>query len=352
MSYSFGKNFKVTVFGESHQKAVGVVIEGLPSGYVYPQQMIEQQLKRRAPGQKGTTQRLEKDEPQVLCGLYQDTFTGSALTAIFENGDTRSQDYPKMFRPSHSDYPAYIKYKGFNDARGGGQFSARLTLPLVYAGAIAKDLLAQCHIHVAAHLTQVGALTFDKYNPCEKIASHQETEIPKEVFTYLDTLEGDSVGAKIECLVDGLPVGIGEPLFDSVESRLSHLLFSVPGVKGVMFGDAIQMPESLGSQMNDCYDENLKTTTNHNGGILGGLTTGMPLVFETYLKPTASIAKPQLSYDAVSQSIKEIQIKGRHDRCIGLRALPIIEACGALVIYDLLLETYGNFENLKEIMYE
>lgn len=348
MSNSFGQKFKITVFGESHQKAVGVVIEGLPSGYAYPTKIIEQQLKLRAPGQKGTTSRIEADVPQVLCGIKDDVFTGSVLTAIFPNTNIRSNDYPMMFRPSHSDYPAYVRYNGFNDHSGGGQFSARLTLPLVYAGAIAKALLEECGIHIATHLTQVGALSFPRYDACIFKKDDFIYSIPKEVYTYLDTLKDDSCGAKIECAIYGMPVGIGEPLYDSVESRLSHLLFGIPGLKGIMFGDALAMSGSFGSMMNDCYDENLHTTTNHNGGILGGLTNGMPIIFETYFKPTASIGKIQHSYDVVTKKVQDIQIKGRHDPCIGIRALPIIDACASIVMYDLLLERYGSYEVIKE----
>lgn len=347
MSFSFGKKLVITTFGESHQKAVGITIEGLPAGAMYPHHLIEDELKKRAPGQKGTTPRKEADRPQVLCGVLEDCFTGSALTAIFENNNTRSQDYPLMFRPSHSDYPAFVKYEGHNDRRGGGQFSGRLTLPLVYAGAIVQSLLETCHITIQTHLTGVGPLKFPRYDGLSPV----EEEISSVVYDYLEKLNGDSVGAKIECIITGVPCGIGEPLYDSIESRLSHLLFSVPGLKGVVFGDALDMAKGFGSEMNDIYykeNDKIKTKTNHNGGILGGISTGMPIVFETYFKPTSSIGIAQETYDPQTDAQGLLEIHGRHDPCIGLRALPVIKAVSALVIYDLLLERYGSYTQLLE----
>lgn len=347
MSYSFGKKLVITTFGESHQKAIGITIEGLPAGALYPEEKISEELRKRAPGQKGTTPRKETDEPHVLCGVLENTFTGSALTAIFENNNTRSKDYPFMFRPGHSDYPAYVKYEGHNDRRGGGQFSARLTLPLVYAGAIVQSLLDTCNIQIACHLTGVGPLHFSKFNGFEEI----DESIPDEVYDYLGKLNGDSVGAKIECVISGVHAGLGEPLYDSIESRLSHLLFSVPGLKGVTFGDAIEMARGFGSEMNDVYYKEgdiLKTKTNHNGGVLGGISNGMPIVFECYLKPTSSIALAQETYDPNTDEVGILEIKGRHDPCIGIRAMPIIKACAALVIYDLLLERYGSYRHILE----
>lgn len=347
MSYSIGNKLKITTFGESHQKAVGITIEGLPAGASYPTTLIENELKKRAPGQKGTTPRQETDQPHVLCGVYEDCFTGSALTAIFENNNIRSQDYPLMFRPSHSDYPAYVKYDGYNDRRGGGQFSGRLTLPLVYAGAIVQSLLETCHISIHCHLTGVGPLKFPRYSG---FGTFDEC-IPEEVYAYLGKLNGDSVGAKIECAITGVPCGIGEPLYDSIESKLSHLLFSVPGLKGVVFGDALEMASGFGSEMNDLYykeGQEIKTKTNHNGGILGGISTGMPIVFETYFKPTSSIGLMQETYDPNTEEMGLLEIHGRHDPCIGIRALPVIKAVSAIVIYDLLLERYGSYRQILE----
>ena len=347
MSYSFGKKFIITTFGESHQKAVGITIEGLPAGAFYPEETISRELAKRAPGQKGTTQRKEADIPNVLCGVLDGVFTGSALTATFENSNVRSKDYPFMFRPSHSDYPAYVKYEGHNDRRGGGQFSARLTLPIVYAGAIAQSLLETLNISIHCHLTGVGPLRFSRYQDFD----HLDDEIPEEVYAYLSKLNGDSVGAKIECAILGVPCGIGEPLYDSIESKLSHLLFSIPGLKGVTFGDAIEMAKGFGSEMNDTYykeNDSLKTTTNHNGGILGGISTGMPIIFETYLKPTSSIGIAQTTYDPQTDEMGTLEIHGRHDPCIGIRAIPIVQAVSAIVIYDLLMEKYGTYRNALE----
>lgn len=344
MSYHFGKQFSLTVFGESHQEAVGAVIAGLPAGYPYPESHILTALKKRAPGQRGTTGRQETDQPHVLCGLLNGRFTGSALAVIFPNQNTRQEDYPLMFRPSHSDYPAQLRYHGYQDRRGGGQFSGRLTLPLVYAGAIAENLLAQCGITIHVHLTQVGSLKMARYDfAAEKPI--QDLEPDETVYAYLEQLQGDSVGARIECAIIGVPGGLGEPFFDSIESRLSHLLFSIPGLKGVLFGDAEEMALRHGSEMNDLYikqGDRLVTTSNHNGGILGGLSTGMPIVFETIFKPTASIALAQHTYDPLTDQQGCLKIKGRHDPCIGIRALPVVKAAAAIVLYDLFLERYGS----------
>lgn len=348
MSYQFGSQLRLTIFGESHQPAIGVVIDGLPAGMCYPQKRITKQLARRAPGQHGTTQRKESDYPTILCGLKEDRLTGSALTAIFANQDTRATDYPLRYRPSHSDFPADVRYHGFQDWRGGGQFSGRLTLPLVFAGAFAQELLEAAGIAVAAHLIAVGKRTFARYDP---MAPAMTTDIPPEVYEDLSHLNGDSIGASIECAITGVPVGVGEPFFDSVESCLAHLLFSVPGIKGVLFGDALKMVQAKGSEMNDCYDENIHPMTNHNGGILGGLTTGMPIIFECCMKPTPSIALAQNTYDRQTRRVSPMSIHGRHDPCIALRALPVIEASAAIVILDLLWERYGKEISLKEAIY-
>lgn len=351
MSYHYGTKLVISLFGESHQEAVGAVIEGLPAGGLYPKELVNREIRKRAPGQRGTTTRVEQDEPKILCGLLEGRYTGSALSVIFKNQNHKSKDYPLMYRPSHSDYPAQLRYQGYQDRRGGGQFSGRLTLPLVFAGALCQSLLEACGIEIHTHLTQVGALSFERYTKFSSEELKVKDAIDEKVYEYLDDLGKDSVGARIECAIMHVPGGIGEPLFDSVESRLSHLLFSIPGLKGVLFGDALMMSCLKGSEMNDCYaleGKTLKTTSNHNGGILGGLSTGMPIVFECLFKPTPSIGLAQKTYDPLTKQMGTLEIRGRHDPCIGIRALPVVKACAAIVIYDLLLERYGSDQKIRE----
>ncbi len=319
MSFRFGHDYAVTIFGESHQKAVGVTIEGLPCGEIYPEAFVLSCLKARQGGKKGTTPRKEKDIPEILCGLKDQRFDGSALTAIFPNEDIR--DDSPMVRPGHADYPAMVRYRGYQDARGGGMFSGRLTLPLTFAGVLAESFLKDMGITITTVIVEAGNW---REGPIED---------------YLESLNGDSCGAKLKTTITGLPAGIGEPFFDGAEALLSHLIFSIPGVKGILFGDALDMPASFGSVMNDCYKEDMSTVTNHQGGLAGGLTNGMPVYFETIFKPTASIALPQKTYDPVAKKMVTLEIGGRHDPCIGLRAVPVVSACCGMVFYDLILRS-------------
>ncbi len=356
MSSVIGNKIKLSVFGESHGKAIGCVIDSLPAGVKLDMEKIYLDMSRRAPGKdKTATPRLEKDIPVIISGVLEGVTTGAPLAMIIENTNTKSGDYSDIAttpRPSHSDYPAYVKYGGNNDIRGGGHFSGRLTAPLVFAGAVAKQVLEQKGITVGAHISKIGkaadehfdmnnidkelleSLTskaFSVISPDAEIAMRNEIECAR--------LSLDSVGGEIECAVIGLPVGAGSNMFSSVEGELSKILFGVPAVKGVEFGAGFDFCEMLGSQANDAYcieEGKVKTVTNNNGGVLGGMTTGAPLVFRVAIKPTPSIAKPQKSVDLNTMEEKTLEIKGRHDPCIVPRAVAVIESAAAFALLDIL----------------
>lgn len=359
MGYSFGKNFKITVFGESHGASIGVVIEGIPAGHQLNEERIRLEMNRRRPGSsRVTTSRKEKDKVIIESGYFNNHTTGSALCGRIENTNKKSKDYSQLkdiMRPSHSDYPGHIKYKGFQDYRGGGQFSGRLTAPIVFAGAIAKEILAQKGIYIGAHIKSIGAIN-DRRFSCDDL----EVEVLKRLKNqHIPTLDPDkgrkmeseilkykkeenSIGGIVESAIINMPVGVGEPLFDSFESHLSHLLFSIPGVKGVSFGAGFNIAEMSGKEANDEYYVNdsrkIGTKTNHNGGILGGLTTGMPVVFQVAFKPTPSIGLSQKTVNIKEHEPTVLKIEGRHDPCIVPRALVVVEAASAIVALDLLLE--------------
>lgn len=361
MSSNMGKIVKVTLFGESHGPAVGVVIEGLAPNVKLDLERIEKRLRQRRPGQSDlTTGRNEQDRFEILSGAYDGKTSGTPLTAIFPNTDRKSEDYEvtkKVFRPGHADYTGYVKSAGANDPRGGGHFSARLTAPLVFAGAIAEQLLEEKGIKIAGHISRIGKAQsgrlseFSSYNeilealddaPYNIMANHVKALLA-EVEAVRD--EKDSVGATVEVAVFGLPIGLGSPFFDTVESRLSYGIFSIPAVKGVSFGDGFDFAKKKGSEVIDAFvmdhQGHVKTNANHNGGINGGITNGMPLLMTCVFKPTASIGKPQetLDFDAGKKTL--LEIKGRHDPCVALRAVPIVKAVTALVILDLLMVEYG-----------
>ncbi|RXZ27543.1 chorismate synthase [Fusobacterium necrophorum] len=316
---SWGKILQLSIFGESHGSTVGITISGLLPGITLPMESIKEDLAKRAPGQKLTSPRKEKDEFEIISGIFHGKTTGAPLTVIFRNTNIQSKDYElhkKIPRPGHADFPAQIKYRGFQDIRGGGHFSGRLTAPLVFAGAIAKKYLEEKKIQITSRLLEKESL--------EKI-------LPQLI------KEGDSIGASISCQVRGLPIGIGTPFFDSLESSIAHLAFSIPGVKGIEFGLGFDFIGKRGSEVNDEYrmeDEKIITTTNYNGGILGGLSNGMPVEFRVVFKPTASIFKVQQSVNLEKQENTELQIQGRHDPCIALRAQIVVEAVAALAILD------------------
>lgn len=358
MSGVWGRNITYSIFGESHGKAIGISIDGLPPGIKLDLDYIKFQMKRRAPGRSDlSTQRNEKDEFEFISGYYNERTTGTPLCAIIWNLDQNSKDYTQMKytpRPSHADYTGNIKYNGFNDYRGGGHFSGRLTAPLVLAGAIAKQILYEKEIVIGVHINQIGNIvdtSFNKVNvECDLLKKlslksfpvlNEEKGIQMKELILSAKNELDSVGGVLEAAVINLPAGLGEPFFDSIESVLSHLLFSIPAVKGVEFGEGFNMAAMKGSEANDeLYLEGkvVKGFSNNNGGVLGGISNGMPLIFRTVFKPTPSIGKKQRTVDLNSYKNVELEIKGRHDPCILQRAVPVVEAVTAIAILDFLYD--------------
>ena len=321
---SFGRLFRVTIYGESHQQAIGVVIDGVKPGTKFDEALLLNDLERRKAGAIGTTKRVEPDVPIITSGIYNGYTTGSPIHIMFENKNTKSTDYDNLLkqpRPGHADYTGFVKYQGYNDNRGGGHFSGRLTTTIVAAGSVAKMMLKGT---IESNLVQVGTL-----------------KDMKELDPYLKTVSEafDSVGGIIEIKVNGLEVGLGEPFFDSVESKISHILFSIPAVKGVEFGIGFKGIELKGSEFNDqITDETGKTKTNHNGGLNGGITNGNELVVRVFVKPASSIFLPQETFDFESKTIKTLKIEGRHDACIARRAVVVLENAVAIALADLMLE--------------
>lgn len=354
MGSVFGRKLKISLFGESHGNGIGVVIDGFPAGVCVDMQRITKEMNRRRPGGKLSTPRKEADEVEILSGVLDGHTTGAPIGAIIRNTNQHSTDYARHYdipRPSHSDYPASVKYSGNHDIRGGGHFSARITAPLVFAGALCQAYLLEKGIHVAAHLFSVGnflddsfsAITYENYEALKEkdfpVLNDAAGEAMKAAISDAKE-QGDSVGGIIECGIYGLSAGIGEPFFDSLESTLSHMIFSVPAVKGIEFGDGFAMATRFGSENNDCYalkDGKIVTKTNHAGGIAGGISTGMPVLFRAVLKPTASIYLPQKTLNVKTGEETELQIHGRHDPCVAVRGVPVVEAATAIAITDALL---------------
>lgn len=318
---SFGKIFRVSIFGESHGVSVGIVIDGCPPGIPLKMEDFEADLSRRKSGAKGTTPRKEADFPKVMSGVFNDFTTGAPITIMFENTNTRSGDYSQFRevpRPGHADFVASKKYKGFEDYRGGGHFSARLTTGLVAAGVIAKKIIDP--VQIKAELVEAGG----------------SPDIEKAIDKAIEI--GDTIGGVIECTATNMPVGLGEPYFDSAESMLAHIMFAVPATKGIEFGSGFAAARMLGSQHNDWFiDREGKTRTNHAGGINGGITNGNDLVFRVAIKPTSSTAKTQQTMNFKTGEITDFVVQGRHDTCVALRAPVIIEAATAIVLADLKL---------------
>ncbi|MGN0143997.1 MAG: chorismate synthase [Clostridium sp.] len=357
MSGMWGNKLKVSIFGESHGAGIGITIDGLPSGVEIDIDEVLKEMARRAPGKsKLSTARKEADKPEILSGFFEGRTTGTPLCAVIRNSDQHSKDYGKLkdlMRPGHADYPGFIRYNGFNDYRGGGHFSGRITAPLVFAGAICKQVLSSKGITIGSHVKSIGNIYdkgFDEVELTKELLDNLKAEeLPllcpeKEEVMRNTILEArsdlDSVGGTIECTVIGIDAGIGNPFFDSVESTLAHLMFSVPAVKGIEFGKGFVMSELRGSECNDEYyyeDGKVKTYTNNNGGITGGITNGMPILFKVGIKPTPSIAKKQRTIDISEKKDAELVIEGRHDPCIVQRAVPVIEAAAAIGILDLVL---------------
>ena len=357
MSGIHGERIKMTIFGESHGAAIGLVIDGLPPGMTLDLAMISQEMKRRAPGQNlMSTPRQEKDEFVIQSGVFEGKTTGTPLCALIANSDTRSGDYSLLkdvMRPGHADYSGKIKYHGFNDYRGGGHFSGRLTAPLVFIGALSKQILELQGIKVGAHIADIYGIKDSLFNPLGESAATLDSLKLKTMAVLADEQgkkmqdlilnvreQSDSVGGSIECMILGLPAGIGSPFFDSVESRLAHALFSVPAVKGLEFGAGFALTAMRGSEANDpLYLEEgvVRTKTNNNGGILGGITNGMPVVFKVGIKPTPSIGSQQTTVNLAKGENTTLQIAGRHDPCIVQRAVPVIEGVAAWIVLDMLL---------------
>lgn len=329
MSNTFGHYFRFTIWGQSHAPAIGVTMEGLPAGTAIDFDRLQRFMDRRAPGARGTTPRKEADRPEFVAGLVDGVTCGAPVTAIIYNQNVRRGDYDNLRhvpRPGHADYTAWVKYGDSRDHSGGGQFSGRLTAPLCIAGGICLQLLEEKGIRVEAKLIQVGPEKDpEKFMACIEAAAKA----------------GDSVGGIIECCVTGLPAGIGGPMFDGMENRISQAVFGIPGIKGIEFGSGFAGSAQYGSQNNDPFymeDGKVVTHTNAHGGILGGITSGMPIVFRVACKPTPSIAREQDSVDLANNQETKLSIHGRHDPCIALRAIPCVEAAAAAVIYDALLE--------------
>jgi len=358
MSSIIGKNITLSIFGESHGEAIGALIDGLPAGIAINSESIYAQMERRAPGRdKSATPRKEKDMPKILSGVLDGFTTGMPLCAMIENGDTRSADYSYLKdtpRPSHADYPASVKYGDHFDIRGSGHFSGRLTAPIVFAGAVCREILAQKGITVGGHILSIGNIEdtpFDKVT----VDSHLLKDLSLSSFGVIDSdkeaemrnliesvrLDGDSIGGQIEIAVTGLPAGIGEPMARGVESVISSALFSVPAVKGVEFGAGFDIACMRGSEANDRYVNDggkIATATNNNGGILGGITTGMPLIVRVAVKPTPSIAREQKTLNIKTLAEDSLVIKGRHDPCIVPRAVAVVEGAVCLALCDLMKE--------------
>ena len=354
MSSTYGEMIRLSIFGQSHGAAIGMTLDGVPAGLPVDPDQLQEFLNRRAPGQNDwSTPRREEDRPEFLSGILNGFTTGAPIAAIIRNTNTRSGDYSNLKncpRPGHADYTAQVKYGGFQDAAGGGHFSGRLTAPLCIAGGLCKQWLENEGVRIGAHIVQIGLMEGEYFrlkNPAlEQIRSDFPTLTSEAAETMRETIakakaQGESVGGIIECGIVGLPAGLGEPMFGGMESRIAQIVYGIPAVKSLEFGIGESYAVIPGSESNDDFTiENgeIKTKTNNCGGILGGITNGMPLVFSATFKPTPSIAKPQQTVNLETGEITTLQIKGRHDPCIVPRAVPVIEAAAAIAIFDAWLE--------------
>jgi chorismate synthase len=360
MSSTYGENLKLSIFGQSHGPAIGMTLDGIPAGLPVDADKLQSFLNRRAPGQNDwSTPRKEEDRPEFLGGILDGYTCGAPIAAVIYNKNTRSGDYENLKdcpRPGHADYTAQIKYGGFQDPAGGGHFSGRLTAPLCIAGGLCKQWLEEMGIHIGAHIfgiSDIGDDKFDLFNPQiheidaefpvlnKKRGKKMQWKI-KEAYE-----EGDSLGGLIQCAITGLPAGIGEPMFGGVESKIAQIVYGIPAVKALWFGEGVKAFYSKGSEFMDQYqseDGRVLTKGNNNGGILGGITNGMPVLFCVAIKPTPSIAKPQQTVNLQTGETTTIEIKGRHDPCIVPRAVPVVEAAAAIAIYDLIL---GNTQTTR-----
>ena len=333
MKNTIGNSLTVTLFGESHGKAIGAVLDGMPSGIKVDEEYIASQLTRRRPKDALSTPRQEKDEFSILSGVFEGRTTGTPICITIPNADTHSSDYGEMqykMRPSHADYTANCRYNGFQDYRGGGHFSGRITAALVAAGALIIPALNKKGIYVSTNILSIAGETVEEKRN-EKILAAKS--------------EGDSVGGVLETSITGVPAGVGEPWFDTVEGMISHAIFSVPAVKGIEFGLGFNFADKKGSEANDQMyvdGDSVKCYTNNNGGVMGGITNGMPIVFRTVIKPTPTISKEQKTVDISTMQNTTIAARGRHDPCIVHRASVVVESVAALVIADMLSAKYGT----------
>ncbi len=355
MSSIYGKNVRVSIFGQSHSAGIGVVIDGLPAGFAPDFEALSAFMQRRTPGQSIlSTARREADEYEILSGVVDGRTCGAPLAAVIKNTNMRPGDYPHFHvtpRPGHADYTAQVKYEGFQDKTGGGHFSGRLTAPLCFAGGIMKQMLEAQGVRIGAHIRRIANVDDDAFNP----VSPQLDSVRQGYLTVIDEaaahrmarviddarMDMDSVGGVIECAAVGLPAGVGDPMFDGLENKIAQVVFAIPAVKGLEFGSGFSCAAMRGSKHNDAFvmkDGEVATGTNHHGGILGGISSGMPVVFRVAFKPTASIFKPQNTVNLETMTEETIAIKGRHDPCVVPRAVPVVEAACAMAVYDALLD--------------
>ncbi len=362
MSSCWGQNIRISVFGQSHSASIGVVIDGLPAGFCIDMEELRAFMLRRAPGRsKLSTSRSEADKIEFVSGLAGNVLCGAPLCAMIRNTDVRPGDYSEFSdspRPGHADFTAEARYRGFQDASGGGHFSGRLTAPLCVAGGICLQILASGGIRIGAHIQSILSAQDRSFDPVnvseadlERLLSEPLTVIEAEAGAAMaEQIEkaaevGDSVGGIIECVVLGLPSGIGDPMFDGVENRIASIVFGIPAIKGIEFGSGFRSAHLRGSQNNDpfvMHSGAVRTTTNNHGGILGGITSGMPIIFRAAIKPTPSISLTQQTVSLKERRDTQLNIKGRHDPCIVPRAVPCIEAAAALAVCDLWLP--GNYK--------
>ncbi len=354
MSSTFGQHFKLSIFGQSHGEAIGVTLDGFPAGMSIDMAHLLGEMARRAPGQSAlTTARKEADAPEFLSGVLNGRTTGQPICAIIRNTNQRSRDYGDgidLVRPGHADYTGHVRYFGFEDWRGGGSFSGRLTAPIVLAGTLCSQWLDKQGVQIACHVQQLGQVqdaSFMDADPAADYTYMKKMHLPTltkdldqamEAEAMAARNEGDSIGGVLECMITGLPAGLGAPFFDSVESVVSQLLFSVPAVKGVEFGDGFGFASLRGSRANDPFrmqDGRVVTTTNHSGGVNGGITNGMPVIFRCVIRPTPSIGQVQQTVSLCTGENAELAVKGRHDPCILPRAVPVVEAMAAIAVMEL-----------------
>lgn len=352
MSSTYGESLKLTIFGQSHGNAIGMTLDSIPAGLPVNMDTLKSFMDRRAPGQSDfSTPRKESDSPEFLSGIVNGFTCGAPICAIIRNNNTRSGDYENLKdcpRPGHADYTAQVKYRGFQDVAGGGHFSGRLTAPLCIAGGMCKQWLETSGIHICAHIQSIAGIadepvSLDWVQPDFNRVSKEFPVLNSDAGIKMQQAiaqakkDGDSVGGIIECIVTGIPAGIGEPMFSGMESKISQIVFGIPAVKGLEFGSGFSGSHFRGSQNNDAFtvhNGKIRTKTNNAGGILGGITTGMPLVFSVAVKPTPSISAKQHSISLSRMEDQTLQISGRHDPCIVPRAVPVIEAAAAIAIFD------------------